>query len=309
MDSHEPGATNGQGKLRALAPLWPLLPAFRVVAECEHLPTGATMLGVTTSTLSRSIAALERAVGKRLFRRSGRSLRLDTHGKALLAKVRDAMRWVEDGVAGLSGPAYRGDFVVASICDGTTALIAPRLAELRLRHPGLVPHVVTRLPSETAAELLGGRIDISFQAAAVARPGLVTEPVASIQRRVYCGRRHPLFARDRVAALDLAAVEFVAPPADPSGLPADGWPPQLPRRIAMVVDQLGPRLDVCASLPLLAVLPCVVAAEHREKLRPLPVDLVPPSIAWAIYRRPLGVLPTAASELVASMRRAADGPA
>ena len=65
------------------------------------------------------------------------------NGEHLLAAVRDAMRWIHDGVAAVAGGGFRGPFVVASGGAGTTALVAQRLAELRERHPELVPHIVS----------------------------------------------------------------------------------------------------------------------------------------------------------------------
>lgn len=291
-------AMNAEARLQTIAPLWAWLPAFRVVAETEHLPTAARVLGVTASTLSRSIAALERAVGKPLFARTGRSLRLDANGRVLLAAVRDAMRWIEDGVVSLAGQGYRGDFLVASGGAGTTAFVTPKLAEMRRRHPELVPHVVSPDHARTPQDLLRGRLDVAFQETEATAAGLVTVAVAEIGRGVYCGREHPLFGRRRVHLDDLRGAEFVAAPGDATRESIDGWPASVPRTIAMVVDQVRVGLEVCVSLPLLAVLPDVLAAEREGALRRLPVDLIPPGRLYAIYRRPLGKKPNPTTELV-----------
>lgn len=298
-------ATNDSGpaeRLRRIAPLWAFLPAFRVVAESEHLPTAAEVLGVTPSTVSRAIAGLERALGKPLFERTGRNLRLDANGRLLLAAVRDSMRWVEDGVVRIAGAGHRGDFKVASSGAGTTAVVAPRLAELRARHPELVPHVISPDASRTAQDLLRGRLDVAFQEAEVSHDGLVTEQVTTISRGVYCGRAHPLFEQENVTLDDLEGAEFVAAPGDGARVSVDGWPGTVPRTIAMVVDQVRVGLEICVALPLLAVLPDVLARERGAALRRLPVDLVPAGALFSIYRRPLGRRPTPATELVDLVR-------
>ena len=41
--------------------IWNWLPAFRAVAETEHLPTASDLLHVTPSALSRTIRLLEQA--------------------------------------------------------------------------------------------------------------------------------------------------------------------------------------------------------------------------------------------------------
>ncbi|MCR9245926.1 MAG: LysR family transcriptional regulator [bacterium] len=295
-------ATNLEERLRVIAPLWGYLPAFRVVAECEHLPTAARMLDVTTSTLSRSIASLERALGRELFERSGRSLRLGKHGHILLETVRDSMRWLDDCVGRLQGEGHRGPFRVASGGAGTTAIVAPRLAELRQRHPDLVPQIFSPDHQATPQHLLRGALDIAFQETEVSQPGLVTERVCEIGRGVYCGRSHSLFDKPDVTAEDLHGAEFVAPPGDGTRESIDGWPGTIPRTIAMVVDQVRVGLEVCAALPLLAVLPHVLAEERGDALRRLPIDVIPAGELYAIYRRPLGARSTPATELVALLR-------
>ena len=52
--------------------LWSWLPAFRTVAETEHLPTAARMLELSPSALSRSVKQLEDSLGRPLFTREGR---------------------------------------------------------------------------------------------------------------------------------------------------------------------------------------------------------------------------------------------
>lgn len=293
---------DSDSRLLALLGLWSWIPAFRAVAETEHLPSAARQLGVVPSSLSRAIAQLERACGKPLFRRTGRSLQLNDDGRRLLTAVRDAMRRLDDGVQDLGGAEPRGPLRVASSGAATTAFVAPALAELRRKHVRLLPELHTRGAGEVAKDLLRGRLDVSFQEVAVAADGLITTPLGAIARGIYCGRRHPLFAKQRVTANDLEQAEFVVPPADEQGVSADGWPIERPRRVGMVVDLLRVGLEVCRLLPLLAVLPDVLVAASPTGLRRLPSNLVPPSRLFATHRRVLAAKPTLALQLVESVR-------
>ena len=54
--------------LRRLYRVWNWLPAFRAVAETEHLPTASEMLGLTPSALSRAIKQLEDELVELLLR-------------------------------------------------------------------------------------------------------------------------------------------------------------------------------------------------------------------------------------------------
>ncbi|MCA1664687.1 MAG: LysR family transcriptional regulator, partial [Myxococcales bacterium] len=83
--------------------IWSWLPAFRAVAETEHVHEAALALHVTPSTLSRAIHLLEDDLGCALFRRVGRSLELTDDGRALLQALRDAMRGLDDALVAVTG--------------------------------------------------------------------------------------------------------------------------------------------------------------------------------------------------------------
>ncbi len=287
-------------RLKDLLPIWPWLPAFRAIAETEHLPSAATLLGVGPSSLSRSLALIERQLRKPLFRRAGRRLSLNADGQALLVATRDAMRRLDDGLQQVAGSGLRGVLRIASSGAGTTTFVAPAIGRFLVLHPELLPQVLTRSPGEVAADLLAGRIDIAFQESPAHLEGLVVDRVATLTRGVYCSRNHPLFARRTVRSADVEGQAFVAPPPASDGLPPDGWPPQRPRRIAAVVDQLRVGVEICSQLPLLAVLPDILVAS-RHDLRRLPVELVAASPRFAIRRRALTARPAVAAQFLAAV--------
>jgi DNA-binding transcriptional LysR family regulator len=64
-----------------------LLSLFIVVAESSSFTVAAAKLGLRRSSVSRGVAALERALGVQLFSRTTRQVSLTTAGTALYAKV------------------------------------------------------------------------------------------------------------------------------------------------------------------------------------------------------------------------------
>jgi DNA-binding transcriptional LysR family regulator len=64
-----------------------LLPLFLAVAEASSFSVVARQLGLRRSSVSRSIAALERSLGVQLFSRTTRHVALTTAGAALHAKL------------------------------------------------------------------------------------------------------------------------------------------------------------------------------------------------------------------------------
>src|SRR5215217_4851914 len=105
--------------------VWPWLPAFRAVAETEHLPTAANELGVVPSSLSRSIKLLEDELGMALFERANKALVLNTAGRELLAAVREAMRLLDDALGRAASDELRGHVVGVACADLAQALLSP----------------------------------------------------------------------------------------------------------------------------------------------------------------------------------------
>ena len=91
-------------RARSVAQLWDWLPAFRAVAETQHLPTAARAMGVSPSALSRAVGLLEDAVGHPLFERVGRRIVLNEQGARFLGAVRDAMRGVHSASSSSTTP-------------------------------------------------------------------------------------------------------------------------------------------------------------------------------------------------------------
>jgi DNA-binding transcriptional LysR family regulator len=288
-------------RLKALLPLWPWLPAFRAVAETEHLPSAARLVDSTPPSLSRAIALLERRLGRPLFKRNGRTLRLNSEGRTLLIAVRDAMRRCDDGVQELSDEQLHGSLTIASHGAGTTAFVAPALHRLLQAHPRIQPAIVTPALADIAVGLRSGRLDIAFVEPTLHGRELVTVRVGTLPRGIWCGPVHPLFGAHQVSASSLTEAAFVAPPPDADGNATDGWPSTRARRVTLTVDQLRVGVEMCCRLPLLAVLPDVLAEAHEGRLHRLPFDFLPSSEVHALHRRHLSSKPTAVSALLACL--------
>ena len=289
-------------RLKALLPIWPWLPAFRAVAETEHLPTAAQLVDSTPPSLSRAIAIVERHLGRPVFTRNGRTLRLNDHGRTLLIAVRDAMRRCDDGVQELRDARLHGPLTIASHGGGTTAFVAPALLQLLQAHPRIAPAIVTPPLADIPLGLRSGRLDIAFVEPTLQGRDLVTVRVGSLARGIWCSPVHPLFHAYLVPESALAEAAFVAPPPDADGNNTDGWPQTRARRVTLTVDQLRVGVEMCCRLPLLAVLPDVLALAHEGRLRRLPFDFLPSTDVHALHRRQLSSKPSPVSALLDCLR-------
>lgn len=274
--------------LERVREVWDRLPEFRTVAETEHLGRAAERLHVSPPALSRNLKLLEEALGLKLFTRRGRGLQLNDEGRLLLARVRDAMRWVEDGLAALESRDREGVVRIGTLGVAAQVHVPELVARLLREQPGLVPQVSTPPADEVADRLLQGRLDLVVGSAAVSHAELTTIRLADVTNSVYCGPGHPLHGAAEPTRAQLLEHAFVAPPRRPSGVTDEGWPPELPRRVACELDRMRAGLEICAAGGLLAVLPDVLARRHPADLRALRAVAIPNVPVHAVRRRALG---------------------
>lgn len=116
---------------------WEQLTYFRATARREHMGHAAEELGVSQSTLSRSIARLEEHYGVLLFDRVKRGLRLNAFGAALLRRVERALIELEDGEKELREMAGMADRQVALGFFGSlgTRLVPELIVSFQRRFP------------------------------------------------------------------------------------------------------------------------------------------------------------------------------
>ena len=120
------------------------LRVLRGVAEHGSFSSAAVALGYTQSSVSRQVAALERAAGARLFDRSSKGVRLTGAGRTLLRHASTALDEVDQAaraVRGVSG-AERVMVRVGLFPSAAAAFVAPLVAGLRRDYPGIT--VTTR---------------------------------------------------------------------------------------------------------------------------------------------------------------------
>ncbi len=279
-------------RLRELQDFWNWLPAFRAVAETEHLPSAAQKLHISPPALSRSLGLLETALGCPLFRRAGRKLELNAEGRRFLARVREGMRRIHEGLVELQEREMKGDLRISSGGLMTRTCVLPVIQSLKSQHPELVPELHAVANADVASALLQGHIDLAFLSSPIHHDRLETRLLGHAGNGIYCGQELALHSPLQVdgATLDPASLddyEFVAPLPDQDGNTHEGWPSDRPRRIAIRLDSMQLGAEVCAKSRYLAVLPDVIASEIPGLTR-LPLEIIPPIALYSMRRDPLG---------------------
>ncbi len=249
-------------RLRRLQSFWAWLPAFRAVAETERLPLASKALGLSPSALSRTIRLLESELGRPLFERKGRELRLNASGARLLTAVRDAMRLVDDGVSRLESTGLAGTLRVAAPGWLGRRVVAPELLALRDQHPAVSPSLLPPV-ADPLRSLLRGEVD------------LVLSEQAPRSEEISVIALPPLPARTYVARRARPVPEGVVVPLGAGG-----------GRKVLLEAELEVALDLCLSGAARAQLPRAMG-DKLELLKALP-GAVPPLSLHALRRTPLG---------------------
>jgi DNA-binding transcriptional LysR family regulator len=123
---------------------WDDVRIFLAVARAGQILGAARRLGLNHATVSRRVAALEEALGARLFRRTTTGSEPTPAGERFLAV---AERMEADMIAARAEVAGEGDEVAGSVRIGApdgfgVGFLAPRLAPLTERHRGLTVQLV-----------------------------------------------------------------------------------------------------------------------------------------------------------------------
>ncbi|MEO0593731.1 MAG: LysR family transcriptional regulator [Myxococcota bacterium] len=285
-----------------LVEFWNWLPAFRAVAETQHLPSASAKLRVSPSALSRTIRLLETNLGRPLFTRVGRQISLNPDGESFLASVRDAMRLIDDGLSALADHEMSGPVRVYCSRPMGRVFLTDALCELQTQHPELVPSLRDVEPPRVTSALLRGEIDVAFVADDVTDTArLEIHRIGALTHAVYACPSHPAVGAETIDAL--AESCFVSPWPEPTSELYEGWPPEKPRRVVMHVSTLEDAIDAAVARRLLVVLPVVFAEQHRDDtvLQRLPCVLGSRMNIYAL-RRPASPQRDKAQEVIEAAR-------
>ena len=192
------------------------LRAFVAVVEAGGHTRAARSLGVSQSTVSETLSALERALGAELFRKGARGVTLTRSGEALLPRARRILALSHELVADLAGVAseVNATLSVAAVESISTYVLPARLAALREKWPRVSVEVATHVCTEIRESVAAGRSDVGLVLEADAGAGAHAggkKPddsiLTSVRLVIFGAPAHPLAGR-RASAEELRRHDF-----------------------------------------------------------------------------------------------------
>jgi LysR family glycine cleavage system transcriptional activator len=113
------------------------LRGFEAAARLLSFTLAAQELRLTQSAVSRQIKGLEDQLGKPLFRRGTRSLRLTAAGERLHRGVTAALREIDRSVDDVRGHRRRKRLALTTAASLASLVLLPRLPDFSREHPGV----------------------------------------------------------------------------------------------------------------------------------------------------------------------------
>ncbi len=260
--------------------IWSWLPAFRAVAESEHLPTAAQELGIVPSSLSRTVKQIEDELGIPLFDRTSKALVLNQAGRTLVSAVREAMRIVDDAVGAAVGDDLAGQVGAVANSDLVHGILIPAGAALAASHPSLALTALAAADDDIPNILLRGDADAAIvDRATLAHSDLRVTELTSWTRSAYAGS--PRRPGEEVRC---AVVGTATEPQD------DGWPAERERRIVAHAPDERAALALCSQTNLVTVGydAIVERCGFAGRVTRLDIPVASPRTLYLVQRRAVG---------------------
>ncbi len=186
------------------------LRSFLAVAQHEHVSRAAASLHLTQGAVTQQIHHFERALGLRLFERTGRGIKLTDAGRALAITARAAQRGFEvvDDAARAIKMLEAGSLHLGASPTCATLYLPQRLAPFSQRFPRLSLDIVVEPSMEISAKVRAGALDCGLIEGAC-HNDVVELVIARDLLVLVCRPDHPLASLRRVSPAQLEEHRYI----------------------------------------------------------------------------------------------------
>lgn len=203
------------------------LEIFQTVTEEGSFSRAANRLRLTQPAVSQHIRDLEQKLGRDLFRRNNRGVRLTPAGELLLDYTRCILRMLaeaESAIAGLD-ELSSGHITIGATHGVGVYLLPGWVQSFRERFPQVMVTLKTDITAGISTQVLDGRLDLGLVEGelSIASP-LNSFPLQEIELHVVVGSKHKWWDEAEVALSNLDGQAFIA---RPQGSHTRAWTDQL----------------------------------------------------------------------------------
>lgn len=171
---------------------------FVETARRQHIGQAASFLHISPSAISHSIAALEKEIGKPLFVKYGRYIKLTEHGKTLLDRAESLLVEIKRIREDLSSNQFkiRGHYRIAATHVICSEYLTPTWIDIQNEHPKITATLNSLRSEEVLSRVNAGEVDLGICFSPYAGPNHEQETIHK-GKLVFCfGKKHP-FLKNR----------------------------------------------------------------------------------------------------------------
>ena len=267
---------------------WNDLQPFLAVARTGRLTAAAARLGADHTTVARRIAALEAALGARLFNRSPQGYALTPHGERLLptAEKMESLALRAAGQVGEADQSLTGAVRIGAPEGFGSYFLAPLMVQLAERHPQLeiqllaIPGVVSLSKREA---------DIAITLSPPREGRLVSRKLTDYGLGLYAAPAYLYARRPILTRADMAGHRFVGYIGDLLYAPELDYmqAPDVDIHVALQSSNLIAQLQATLAGAGLCVLPDFIAGTEPGLRRVLPQDVGLQLSLWLVVHADL----------------------
>lgn len=184
------------------------LEIFLALAEHEHVGRASEALNLSPSATSSALLALEAAVGRSLFDRSGRGLRLNADGRRFRGAARATLTQAHEAES-LLRDEQSGQLVVGASTTIANHVLAPILATFIDSHPLAVVRLEVGNTHDILDRLLHFAVDLAYVEGPTAHPDILATPWRTDRLVIFVACDHPLARKGRIDVADLSHVAWI----------------------------------------------------------------------------------------------------
>lgn len=184
------------------------------VAEYLNFRHAANVLGVSQSSVSARVKALEEALGILLFERHARGVRLTEAGRQFVEHVAVGVDQLDYAVksAGMTSRGECGRLRVGVHALVPGGFLAELVGRYREQHPSIDLDITEGTARETVAQVRADRLDVAFVANAVDIPDCHSRRIWTERLMAALPSNHPFAGRMGITWTDLASETFLVRP-------------------------------------------------------------------------------------------------
>jgi len=181
------------------------------IEEHGHFGRAAEDLGLSQPALSQRVARLEAELGRPVFDRSGRRIRLTEAGRILKRQAERVLAIVDDAVREVQDDGRSGRVAVAAIPTIAPFLLPAVLRAFRAEFPEARVEADEDITETLLKRLVEGEVDLGLLALPlpVEEPRLTVEPLFTERLLLAMPADHPLAERPALPIQELQGQSFV----------------------------------------------------------------------------------------------------